>query len=128
MIRLAFFDLDNTLVDRRAALSDALTALCRSRGLSPEADQWLRTELTDRATVEDFARLRDTFSLDVPAGQLWQEALNKLLATWESRLQSCRLCQCMTGRQSRSSVMRSICKMSSRIPGAAETVAAEAMV
>ncbi|MFF4874058.1 HAD family hydrolase [Streptomyces sp. NPDC000961] len=81
MTRLAFFDLDNTLVDRRAALSDALTALCRSCGLSPEADQWLRAELADRATAEDFARLRDTFGLDAPAADLWQEYVDLMAAT-----------------------------------------------
>lgn len=81
MTRLAFFDLDNTLVDRRAALSEALTALCRSRGLSPEADQWLRTALTDRATAEDFARLRDTFGLDAPAADLWQEYVDLMSAS-----------------------------------------------
>ncbi|MEU3400693.1 HAD family hydrolase [Streptomyces filamentosus] len=81
MTRLAFFDLDNTLVDRRAALSDALTALCRSRGLSPEADQWLRAELADRATAENFARLRDTFGLDAPAADLWQEYVDLMAAT-----------------------------------------------
>ncbi|MFF2779952.1 HAD family hydrolase [Streptomyces sp. NPDC058052] len=81
MARLAFFDLDNTLVDRQSALSDALTALCRSRALAPDADQWLRTELADRATVNDFARLRDTFGLDASATDLWQEYVDLMAAT-----------------------------------------------
>ncbi|MER6503942.1 hypothetical protein ABT218_32535 [Streptomyces sp. NPDC001455] len=57
MARLAFFDLDGTLADRQSVPSDVLTCLCRSRALSPDAEQWLRTELADRATAGDFARL-----------------------------------------------------------------------
>jgi putative hydrolase of the HAD superfamily len=71
--RLAFFDLDGTLADRQSALSDALTCLCRSRALSPDAEQWLRLHLADRATVNDFARLRDAFDLEASAADLWQE-------------------------------------------------------
>ncbi|MFF3775746.1 HAD family hydrolase [Streptomyces sp. NPDC002232] len=81
MTRLAFFDLDNTLVDRRSALGDALTALCCSRGLSPDADQWLRNELADRATVNDFVRLRDTFGLEASAADLWQEYVDLMATT-----------------------------------------------
>ncbi len=73
MSRFAFFDLDGTLADRQSALSDALTCLSRSRALSPGAEQWLRIELADRATVNDFARLRDTFGLEASAADLWQE-------------------------------------------------------
>ncbi|WP_331761795.1 HAD family hydrolase (plasmid) [Streptomyces anulatus] len=73
MHRLALFDLDGTLADRQAALSDALTRLCRSRALSPDAERWLRIELADRATASDFARLRNAFALKVPATDLWQE-------------------------------------------------------
>ncbi|MGW7343135.1 HAD family hydrolase [Streptomyces sp. NPDC054854] len=73
MSRFAFFDLDGTLADRQSALSDALTCLSRSRALSPAAEQWLRIELADRATVNDFARLRDTFGLEASAADLWQE-------------------------------------------------------
>jgi putative hydrolase of the HAD superfamily len=71
--RLAFFDLDGTLADRQWALSDAVTGLCRSRALSPDAEQWLRIELADRATANDFARLRDAFGLEASAADLWQE-------------------------------------------------------
>ncbi|MFF9425599.1 HAD family hydrolase [Streptomyces sp. NPDC014746] len=81
MHRLVLFDLDNTLVDRQSALSDAVTALCRSRTLSPGADHWLRTELADRATINDFARLRDTFGLDASAADLWQEYVDLMAAT-----------------------------------------------
>ncbi|MFC8247597.1 HAD family hydrolase [Streptomyces chartreusis] len=80
MARLALFDLDGTLADRQSALSDALTCLCRSRALSPDAEQWLRTELADRATVGDFARLREAFSLEASAADLWQEYVDLMAA------------------------------------------------
>ncbi|MEU1555673.1 HAD family hydrolase [Streptomyces scabiei] len=73
MARLAFFDLDGTLADRQTALSDALTRLCRSRALPQDAEQWLRTELAERATVRDFVRLREAFDLEPSAADLWQE-------------------------------------------------------
>ncbi|MEV4975330.1 HAD family hydrolase [Streptomyces scopuliridis] len=80
MKRLALFDLDGTLADRQPALSDALTGLCRSRALSPDAEQWLRTELADRATAGDFTRLRETFGLKVPTADLWQEYVDLMSA------------------------------------------------
>ncbi|MBK3643689.1 HAD family hydrolase [Streptomyces sp. MBT33] len=80
MSRFAFFDLDGTLVDRQSALSDALTCLCRSRALCPDAERWLRTELADRATVNDFARLRDAFGLEASAADLWQEYVDLMAA------------------------------------------------
>ncbi|MEV6439834.1 HAD family hydrolase [Streptomyces anulatus] len=73
MSRLAFFDLDGTLTDRQSALSDAVTSLCRVNALPPAAEQWLRTELADRANAADFARLREAFDLKPSAADLWQE-------------------------------------------------------
>lgn len=87
MARLVFFDLDGTLADRQSALSDALTRLCRSRALSPDAEQWLRTTLTDRATVGDFARLRETFGLQASAADLWQEYVDLMAAAVTCRLE-----------------------------------------
>ncbi|MEU5372468.1 HAD family hydrolase [Streptomyces sp. NPDC005951] len=78
--RLALFDLDGTLVDRQSALSDALTCLCRSRALSPDAERWLHIELADRAIVDDFARLRDAFALEASAIDLWQEYVDLMSA------------------------------------------------
>ncbi|MGA5430677.1 HAD family hydrolase [Streptomyces koyangensis] len=80
MSRFAFFDLDGTLADRQSALSDALPGLCRSRVLSPDAERWLRIELADRATVNDFARLRDAFNLEASATDLWQEYVDLMSA------------------------------------------------
>ncbi|WP_055606711.1 HAD family hydrolase [Streptomyces prasinus] len=80
MSRLVFFDLDGTLADRQSALSDAVTDLCRSRCLPQAADQWLRTELVDRANAADFARLRDTFGLEASAADLWHEYVGLMAA------------------------------------------------
>ncbi|MER5974599.1 HAD family hydrolase [Streptomyces sp. NPDC002055] len=80
MSRTVFFDLDGTLADRQSALSDALTGLCRSRALSPDAEQWLRIQLADRATVGDFVRLQDAFGLEVSAADLWQEYVDLMAA------------------------------------------------
>ncbi|MFJ3127967.1 HAD family hydrolase [Streptomyces sp. NPDC086993] len=80
MSRFAFFDLDGTLADRQSALSDAVTGLCRAHPLAPEAEQWLRTELVDRANAADFARLREVFGLKASAVQLWQEYVSLMAA------------------------------------------------
>lgn len=80
MQRLALFDLDGTLADRQSVLSGALTCLCRSRALSPDAEQWLRIELADRATANDFVRLRDAFGLEASAADLWQEYVDLMSA------------------------------------------------
>ncbi|MGW5330717.1 HAD family hydrolase [Streptomyces sp. NPDC004014] len=77
---LALFDLDGTLVDRQSALGDAVSCLCRSRNLPPDAEQWLRTELADRATAGDFARLREVFGLKASAAALWQEYVDLMAA------------------------------------------------
>ncbi|MGW3240467.1 HAD family hydrolase [Streptomyces olivaceus] len=77
---LVLFDLDGTLIDRQLALSDALTYLCRSHVLSLEAEQWLRAALADRATAGHFARLRESFGLEVSAADLWQEYVGLMAA------------------------------------------------
>ncbi|MCL7496045.1 HAD family hydrolase [Streptomyces sp. MCA2] len=77
---LALFDLDGTLADRQSALSDAVTGLCRAHALVPDAEQWLRTQLADRAKPDDFTQLRHAFGLAVPAAQLWQEYVDLISA------------------------------------------------
>ncbi|MEU8550508.1 hypothetical protein AB0C81_26600 [Streptomyces roseoverticillatus] len=79
--RFAIFDLDGTLVDRQSALSDAVTGLCRTHSFGPETEQWLLTELADRAHAADFARLRAAFGLEVAAEQLWHEYVGLMAAT-----------------------------------------------
>ncbi|MEV7082405.1 HAD family hydrolase [Streptomyces sp. NPDC093516] len=80
MHRLALFDLDGTLIDRQTAVRDALTALCRAHDFDTATEQWLRTELVDRANPDNFVRLRDVFGLAVSAGQLWQEYVDLMAA------------------------------------------------
>ncbi|MGW4688540.1 HAD family hydrolase [Streptomyces sp. NPDC004244] len=80
MSRIAFFDLDGTLADRQSAFSEAVTGLCRTHGLTADAQQWLRTELADRANAADFARLRAAFALEVSEAQLWQEYVGLMAA------------------------------------------------
>ncbi|WP_241779279.1 HAD family hydrolase [Streptomyces rimosus] len=80
MPHFVLFDLDGTLIDRQAAFSDAVTELCRNHAYGPDIQQWLRTELVERANRDDFTRLRDRFGLREPAGQLWQEYVD-LIAT-----------------------------------------------
>ncbi|MCE0446788.1 hypothetical protein LT493_26010 [Streptomyces tricolor] len=58
MQNLARFDLDGTLADRQSVLDDAVTGLCKEHALAADAEQWLRTELADRADATDFARLQ----------------------------------------------------------------------
>ncbi|MFK0016214.1 HAD family hydrolase [Streptomyces sp. NPDC091027] len=70
---LAFFDLDGTLIDRQAALSDAVTGLCRAHDFNAPIERWLRAALADRANPSDFARLRTDFGLTESTEQLWQE-------------------------------------------------------
>ncbi|MER5781297.1 HAD family hydrolase [Streptomyces mobaraensis] len=80
MSRLALFDLDGTLADRQSALSDAVTGLCRTHPLPPAAEQWLRSQLVERANASDFARLRETFDLRTSATDLWQEYIRLMAA------------------------------------------------
>ncbi|MFE9679439.1 HAD family hydrolase [Streptomyces sp. NPDC006259] len=77
---LALFDLDGTLVDRQSAFSDTVTALCHTHAFGPDVEQWLLTELADRANGSDFARLRAAFDLHEPATQLWQEYVDLMAA------------------------------------------------
>lgn len=83
--RLALFDLDGTLADRQSALSDAVTGLCRAHDLPLAAEQWLRTELADRANPADFVRLRKAFSLEAPAADLWQAYVDLMSAAGTCR-------------------------------------------
>ncbi|NUK82337.1 HAD family hydrolase [Streptomyces lunaelactis] len=80
MACLALFDLDGTLVDRHAAFTDAIADLCRAHGFGPEIEQWLLSELADRANTEDFGRLREAFGLSEPAAQLWQAYVDHMAA------------------------------------------------
>ncbi|MFD3931736.1 HAD family hydrolase [Streptomyces sp. NPDC058614] len=87
MSRFAIFDLDGTLVDRQEAYSEAVAALCRSYGFGAAVEQWMLTELADRASATDFGRLRETFALDATAEQLWQAYVDRMAAAVTCRPQ-----------------------------------------
>lgn len=81
MQRLAFFDLDGTLVDRQAAFSDAIAGLCAQHCFGAGIQHWLLTELADRAHADDFTRLCNTFGVREPADQLWQDYVDRMAAS-----------------------------------------------
>ncbi|MDQ1051959.1 HAD family hydrolase [Streptomyces sp. V4I2] len=81
MQHLAIFDLDGTLVDRQSAFNDAVTGLCRRHGFDTTAEQWLLTQLADRANASDFVRLHAAFDLDASPAQLWQEYVDLMAAS-----------------------------------------------
>jgi putative hydrolase of the HAD superfamily len=70
--RLAFFDLDDTLVDRGRAFGECVRRFCSDLGLTGDAEQWLLGAMYERAYRSDFEKLRERFSLMVPADELWQ--------------------------------------------------------
>lgn len=82
---LALFDLDNTLVDRQSAYGDAVSTLCRRRTLGTEVEQWLLTELADRANLSNFVRLRALFDVDAPPEALWREYVDLIAAAVSCR-------------------------------------------
>lgn len=78
--KLALFDLDGTLVDRQAAFIDTVAALCCTHAFSHDIEQWLLTELSDRAYPSTFARLHATFGLEGEHERLWQEYVDRMAA------------------------------------------------
>jgi len=79
-MRLVLFDLDGTLVDRRAAFGDAIADLTRTHRFGPDVERWMLTELADRAGRDDFVRLRETFGLDESADHLWRVYIDRIAA------------------------------------------------
>ncbi|MGP2440307.1 HAD family hydrolase [Streptomyces sp. JW3] len=77
-MRLALFDLDGTLVDRRAAVADAIADLVHDHAYGPEIERWLRTELADTADREDFVRLREVFGVGEDPGHLWRVYVDRM--------------------------------------------------
>ncbi|MEI5102303.1 hypothetical protein RB200_32155 [Streptomyces sp. PmtG] len=65
--RFVLFDLDGTLVDRQAALTTAASRMCRTLADDGRIQAWMISELADRASAEDFVRMREVFgSADPP--------------------------------------------------------------
>ncbi|MGW5658257.1 HAD family hydrolase [Streptomyces humi] len=84
-MRLALFDLDGTLVDRRSAFPDAIAQLTADHGYGPEIERWLIAELADRADRSDFERLRVTFQLNESADHLWRVYVDRMAAAVHCR-------------------------------------------
>ncbi|MEY2243075.1 HAD family hydrolase [Streptomyces sp. BF23-18] len=70
---LALFDLDNTLIDRRAGLERWARGFVRSRSVPREAEVVIFDQLHERAHPEDFVHLGATLGLSDEPGDLWHE-------------------------------------------------------
>ncbi|MFI1281443.1 HAD family hydrolase [Streptomyces sp. NPDC020858] len=75
MQRLALFDLDDTLIDRRHALEATLTRFAVRHGLAADEREALLLRLGDRACAADFSLIRELHGLAAPAEELWREYL-----------------------------------------------------
>lgn len=84
-MRLALFDLDGTLVDRRAAFADAIADLAHDHAYGPEIEGWLLTELADHADRSDFDRLRATFRIEESSEHLWRVYVDRMAAAVHCR-------------------------------------------
>lgn len=69
MQRLAFFDLDDTLVDRGKAFGECIRTFCSGLGFAEDIEQWLLGAMYERAYHGDFERLRQQFSVAVPTDE-----------------------------------------------------------
>ncbi|MEU8640383.1 MULTISPECIES: HAD family hydrolase [unclassified Streptomyces] len=70
---LALFDLDNTLIDRSAALENWARGFVCSRSLPQGSDSLICERFRERAHPEDFVDLRATLGLRDAPGDLWHE-------------------------------------------------------
>ena len=84
-MRLALFDLDGTLVDRRAAFADAIADLVHDHAYGPEIEGWLRAELADSADRGDFERLRARFQVQESAEHLWRVYVDRMASAVHCR-------------------------------------------
>ncbi|MGW7439523.1 HAD family hydrolase [Streptomyces sp. NPDC054849] len=72
MQRLALFDLDDTLIDRRQALEATLARFADRHHLTADEHAALLARLGERASVADFSVIRNLYGLTASAGELWQ--------------------------------------------------------
>ncbi|MFE9927401.1 HAD family hydrolase [Streptomyces sp. NPDC005533] len=77
---LALFDLDNTLIDRQAALKWWIKDFGAARGLVPDAELLLWDTLRERAYPADFDRLRGQLGLSSSVDALWGEYVTGMSA------------------------------------------------
>ncbi|MFG3168371.1 HAD family hydrolase [Streptomyces sp. NPDC048200] len=71
--RLILFDLDETLIDRGAALRGWARQFVRSRHLSYNLESFICARLRERACPENFVELREILSLTDDPCDLWRE-------------------------------------------------------
>ncbi len=72
MQRLAFFDLDDTLIDRSLGFVQCVRRFCGDLGLGEDVELWLLEAMRERAYRTDFDSLRERFSLPLAADDLWE--------------------------------------------------------
>ncbi|MGW6784586.1 HAD family hydrolase [Streptomyces sp. NPDC054987] len=80
MQRLVLFDLDDTLIDRRRALDASVARFASRHGLTPDGHAQVLARLGQRASVSDFAVIRELHGLAVPAQELWHDYLSDMAA------------------------------------------------
>lgn len=73
MPQFAFFDLDDTLVDRSLGFQEFIRRFCHELGFSENVESWLRRVMFDRAYRSDFLELHESFGIATPVDQLWHE-------------------------------------------------------
>ena len=71
VLRLACFDLDDTLIDRSQGFHSCVRRFCLELGLSEEIELWLLEAMRERAYRRDFEMLRERFAVPIPADELW---------------------------------------------------------
>ncbi|WP_394427234.1 HAD family hydrolase [Streptomyces sp. SGAir0957] len=77
---LALFDLDNTLINRGVAVTEAITGLCDDYDYGPVIQDWLHTRLADRANPADFTQLVVQHNLHDDPVRLWQNYVDRVAA------------------------------------------------
>ncbi|MFD3807726.1 HAD family hydrolase [Streptomyces sp. NPDC058619] len=72
MQRLALFDLDDTLIDRRHTLSAVITRFACRHGLDAAERAAVLDLVAERARPDDFSAVRSTYGLSSSAEDLWR--------------------------------------------------------
>lgn len=70
--RLALFDLDDTLIDRRRTLSAVIARFACRHGLDDIDRATVLDRLAERARPEDFSAIRSAYGLASPSEDLWR--------------------------------------------------------
>jgi HAD superfamily hydrolase (TIGR01549 family) len=81
-VRLAIFDLDNTLIDRTVPFRAWTTEFVAGHGLAPDEAAWLSRADGDGFTPREvfFAAVRDRYGLDAPLDRLLHDFRERIVA------------------------------------------------